>query len=199
MRYCQFYSPVITPITPIFDHNHPKKLISFYVLWIGINMQENLCITSIHTSDTVNFTVLWPDWLYPVNLYQYAKNQFISSIHSSDIVNFTVPWPDWPHPFFTMPTQKKFGQFFIIRNLYQHAKNQFIPPNHYSDIVNFRAQWPGWSQPFLTMPTKLFLINFWFMWICINMQKIRLFHWFILKIWLIKKSCNLTHWEHFEP
>ena len=31
-----------------------------------------------------------------------------------------------------------------------------------------------------------------FMGICINIQKIRLFHWFVLEIWLIKKSCNLT-------
>ena len=37
------------------------------------------------------------------------------------------------------------------------------------------------------------------MWICINMQKIRLFHWFVLEIWLIKKSCNLIGWEHFGP
>ena len=31
------------------------------------------------------------------------------------------------------------------------------------------------------------------------MQKIRLFHWFVLEIWLIKKSCNLIGWEHFGP
>ena len=37
------------------------------------------------------------------------------------------------------------------------------------------------------------------MWICINMQKIRLFHWLVLEIWLIKKSCNLIGWEHFGP
>ena len=37
------------------------------------------------------------------------------------------------------------------------------------------------------------------MWICINMQKIRLFYWFPLEIWLIKKSCNLFGWEQFGP
>ena len=37
------------------------------------------------------------------------------------------------------------------------------------------------------------------MWICINMQKIRLFHWLVLEIRLIKKSCNLIGWEHFGP
>ena len=37
------------------------------------------------------------------------------------------------------------------------------------------------------------------MWICINMQKIRLFHWFNLEIWLIKKSWTLIGWKHFGP
>ena len=31
------------------------------------------------------------------------------------------------------------------------------------------------------------------------MKKIRLFHGFVLEIWLIKKSCNLVDWEHFGP
>ena len=31
------------------------------------------------------------------------------------------------------------------------------------------------------------------------MQKIRLFHGFVLEIWLIKKSCNLIGSEHFGP
>ena len=35
--------------------------------------------------------------------------------------------------------------------------------------------------------------------ISINMQKIRLLHWFVLEKWSIKKSCNLIGWEHFGP
>ena len=31
------------------------------------------------------------------------------------------------------------------------------------------------------------------------MQKIRLLYWFVLEIWLVKKSCNLIGWEHFDP
>ena len=46
---------------------------------------------------------------------------------------------------------------------------------------------------------KNFLINFYFMWHCINMQKIRLFYWFALEISLIKKPCNLIGWENFCP
>ena len=34
---------------------------------------------------------------------------------------------------------------------------------------------------------KNFWTNFWFLWIYINMQKISLFRWFVLEIWLIKK------------
>ena len=37
------------------------------------------------------------------------------------------------------------------------------------------------------------------MWICINMQKVRLLHWFVLEIWLIKKYYNLIGREHFGP
>ena len=40
------------------------------------------------------------------------------------------------------------------------------------------------------------------MWTCINMQKIKLFHWFVLENpeqILIKESCNLIGREHFGP
>ena len=47
--------------------------------------------------------------------------------------------------------------------------------------------------------SKKFFIKFYCMWICMNMQKIRLFYWFVFKIWLIKKSYNLIGWEHFNP
>ena len=39
------------------------------------------------------------------------------------------------------------------------------------------------------------LINFLFMYI--NIPEIRLFHWLILKIWLVKKFHNLIGWEQF--
>ena len=48
-----------------------------------------------------------------------------------------------------------------------------------------------------TCPPQNLFIKFQFMWIFTNMQKIRLFHYFVLEIWLIKKSCNLIGWEHF--
>ena len=35
------------------------------------------------------------------------------------------------------------------------------------------------------------------MWICINLQKIKLLYWLVFETWLIKKSCNLIVWEHF--
>ena len=56
----------------------------------------------------------------------------------------------------------------------------------------------GYTQ-FWPRPSKFILINFYFDQICINMQKIRLFHWFALEIRLIKKSCILIGWEHFVP
>ena len=52
---------------------------------------------------------------------------------------------------------------------------------------------------FWPCPPKIFLIKLYCMWINMNMQKIRLFYWFVFKIWLIKKFCNLIGWEHFNP
>ena len=46
-------------------------------------------------------------------------------------------------------------------------------------------------------PPKSFFFNFHFLWIYINMQKIKLFHWFVLKVWFIKKPCHFTEWEQF--
>ena len=37
------------------------------------------------------------------------------------------------------------------------------------------------------------------MWIWLSMWKIRLFHWFVLEIRLIKESWNLIGWKHFGP
>ena len=51
--------------TPIFDHAQPKNfLISFWFLWICINMQKtSSSICSF--SDKVNFRVSSPDWPHP--------------------------------------------------------------------------------------------------------------------------------------
>ena len=59
------------------------------------------------------------------------------------------------------------------------------------DQTGYTHFWPCSSK-------KIF-IKFYCMWICMNMQKIRLFYWFVFKIWLIKKSYNLIGWEHFNP
>ena len=86
---------------------------------------------------------------------------------------------------------------FTFPEFVPHAKNQFIPSIH------------SWDSQFYSPITRLTIPisdyahpkNFWstFMQICINMQKIRMFHWFVLEIWLIKKSYNLNGWEYFGP
>ena len=112
-------------------------------MWSCINMQKiTLYIPSVHSSNTVNFRVPWPDWphqfltmltrkifnhlLICAKLYQHAKNQLVPSVRSWDTVNFRVQRPDWPHSFVTMPHQKLFNQLLIFGNLYQHAKNQAV-------------------------------------------------------------------------
>ena len=100
----------------------------------------------------------------------------------------------------TRPTQKSLKELLSLLNFHQHAKNQFIPSNHSLDTVNFKVSWTDWPHPFLTKPIpQKFLINFWFMWICIKMQKIRLFHLFVLETWRIKKFCNMIGREHLGP
>ena len=137
-------SPVTRLVTPIFDHAHSKNSWSaFNFWWSCINMQKiTLYIPSVHSSNTVNFRVPWPDWphqfltmltrkifnhlLICAKLYQHAKNQLVPSVRSWDTVNFRVQRPDWPHSFVTMPHQKLFNQLLIFGNLYQHAKNQAV-------------------------------------------------------------------------
>ena len=93
------------------------------------NHAKNQFIPSIHSSNTVNFRVLPPDWPHqflttPISkifnllifktLYQHAKNQLILSVHSWYTVKFRVQRPDWPHPLLTIPNQKNFNQLLIF-------------------------------------------------------------------------------------
>ena len=116
-----------------------------------------------------------------VNLHHYAKNQFILSVHFPDTVNFRVLSPDWPHPFLTIitPPPKISYHLSICVNLCLHAKNQIISSVDSWDTFKFRVQRPDWPHPFFTMPNKKKLTKFWFLWICIKMQRIRLFHRFV--------------------
>ena len=120
---------------------------------------------------------------------QHVKNELNSYINSLDTVDFRVSWTKWPCPFLTIPTQKSLKYVLAFLNLHQHAKYHFITSIHSFDKVNFRVLGPDWPLPFLTMFTqKLF-----------DQLLIRLFYWFVMKIWLIKKSWNLIGWEHFGP
>ena len=83
---------------------------------------KNQFISSIYSSDIVNFRVPSPDWPHPfltklapnifnhllicVKLYQHAKNQLALSALSWHTVNFRVQIPDWPYSFLNMPHQK---------------------------------------------------------------------------------------------
>ena len=63
---------------------------------------------------------------------------------------------------------------FNLREVVTACKNQLIPSVHSWDTVNFRVRDQiGYTQ-FLPSPTKTFSIKFQILWICINMQKMRL-------------------------
>ena len=149
-----------------------------------------------HFWDTINFSVPWPGWLH--SFFDHAhpnkfwwnfkfwicidmlKNQFAPYVHSLDTVNFNVTSLDWTHPF--RPSSPKNFSIMLTQvcvNLYQHTKNWLIPSVHSWDTVTFSHIhfWPH--------PTNKKSINFWFLQICINIAKIRLFHRFVLEKWLI--------------
>ena len=73
-------------------------------------------------------------------------------------------------------------------NVHQHAKSQFILSIHSWQTVNIKILWTNWPHPFWIMSIPNFLINFYFMWICINIEKKQWFQfqWFVLEIhgWL---------------
>ena len=114
------------------NHTHiwpwtPQKCFDQLLIFLNpYQNAKNQFIQSVHSSDTVNFRVLSPDWPHPslimptpkilnhllicVNLCQHPKNQLIPSVHSW--VNFRVLRPDWPHLFLTMPHQKDFRSTF---------------------------------------------------------------------------------------
>ena len=103
-------------------------------------------------------------------LYHHAKIQrnLIQQILVSCELN------KWPYSFLTTPTQKSeitlsFPEFAPACKKLLHSIHLFL------------------STHFLQCPPKTFLISFYYMWICINMQEIRLFYWLVLEIWLIKK------------
>ena len=81
--------------------------------------------------------------------------------------------------------------------MHQQPKNHFIPSIHSWGTVSFRVPWPDWPHPFLTMPTQIFFHQ---LSIYVNLYqyaRITIFYWFLLKILLSKKSCNLIGWKHF--
>ena len=144
LRCNQFWSPVTILATPIFDHAPPPQ--KFCQLLIFVNLYEhskNKFISSAHSSDTVNLSILSPDWPHPflimftpkifnyllicMNLGHHAKNQLIPLAYSWDTVNCRAHRPDWPQLFLTIwPNPKIFNWLFIFVNLYQQAKNEAV-------------------------------------------------------------------------
>ena len=96
---------------------------------------KNQFIPSIHSWDTVNFRVLWPNWPDPflpvptqiffdlliyVNFYQYPKDQAISLICSRDRVDWKILQLDWPRIFWP----RVFIQAILI-SVIRHKKLNF--------------------------------------------------------------------------
>ena len=108
---------------------------------------------------------------YLLHLFILKIQPILESHHQSGQTHF------WTCLFFTMT--------YCVWNCTSMQKNQLLRSVLSWDTVNFRVQGPDWLQSFLTMPTNNFSINFQFLWIYINIQKMRLFHRFALEKCLI--------------
>ena len=119
--------------TTIFDQAHPKITeITFAFLNLH-HHAKNQFLPSIHSWDTANFKVTWPDWphtflampiqkfldqlLIYVNLYQHAKKQAISLICFGDMVEQKILQPDWLRTFWPISQEPEFSQIWdLCRN-----------------------------------------------------------------------------------
>ena len=88
-----------------------------------------------------------------------------------EIVNFRVPLLDWPHRFLTMPTPKVLNDLLTCMNFNKHAKNQLIPYVHSYEKSILKTRDQIAHNQFWPCSTKKFSTNFYFLGICINMQK----------------------------
>ena len=87
---------------------------------------KNQLISSIHSSDTVNFRVLGSHWphlyfdhtqpkmfeqlLIFVNLYHNAKNEAVSSICSVEMADLKILQADWLRAFWPISQEQDFSQ-----------------------------------------------------------------------------------------
>ena len=142
-------------------------------------------------------------------MHQHAKNQFIPSDGDELFL-----WYGWPtkgvSPYFQ---PGPLSEILTISSLWHTVSRilTFSEPvfrlcwiklcsndNHYTtapqihswDRVNFRVSWPAGHTHFWPCPQKIY-VNLY------QSAKKRLFHWFVLEIWLITKSCNLIGCENF--
>ena len=108
-------------------------------------------------------------------------------------MDIRVSWTRWSYPFFDHIYPR------IIANTFSFPKFALACKKiiQSKSILESHAQTS--HTHFWPCPPKIFLINFKFLWTCIKKHKITLFHWFVLEMWLIKKSWNLIYWEQFGP
>ena len=134
-------------IMPIFDQAQPK-IIETTFSFPEFAPSCKKFIPPIHSWDTANFRVLWPDWPHPfltmptqkkidqlliyVNFYQHAKNQIcsinISLICSGDMVDYKILQSDWLRTIWPISHEQKFSQTCnLCRNLANNINFHYRP------------------------------------------------------------------------
>ena len=98
-----------------------------------------------------------------------------------------------------MPTQKKKWSAFNFCESVSTCKKSVYFTVHSSDTINFRVPSTYWLHHFWPCPSPKFTITFQFASVCTSIQKIILFHQFILEIQSILESRDQIGQIHFRP
>ena len=112
LKYSQFYSLMTRLDTLMPTQKKIDLILDFLNLY---QHAKNQFTPSVHSSETVNFRVSWPDWWHPfltmtsqkcffqlliyVNLYHHTKIQAVSLIYSGYMVDQKILQSDWLRTF----------------------------------------------------------------------------------------------------
>ena len=145
---------------------------------------ENCTLSIIDLRNKYNVQLENREVLLAVKFWFFQCNQTTAECtYLFDAAHFRVSLTKRSRPLLTRPTQKSMVQLLAFLNLYQPAKKSvyFICSVFETQSILESRDLTGHTHFWPSLPNK-FLINFHFLWVCINMQKISLFYLFILQM-----------------
>ena len=147
----------------------------------------------LNVKDTEYVVGLTKTYCITISMQKISSiHKLITQILEYHVLKMTKSIFDHTHPKIIKITFS-FHEFPPVCKKSVHSINSFL--RH-----NFRVQWP--DRPLIsdhTHPKMFWSTSFNLCEFASTYKKIRLFHWFVLEIGLIKKSRNLIGWKYFDP